>query len=245
MYNILSIDWDYFFPDVAPYDWGHTENRSPMPQQLLWTIRAGNGDMYGKNRPAIDYIKPSGAEKNFWNYIKFKEHSLLAICESHSDLHAIVDKVLVAKKIGVWNFDAHHDLYHKDELDCANWPHHLITDGYIKLKDYHLIMPAWAKEANVMCNSAYRRDRVDVRYDMPEDLPEFDMIFICRSGAWTPPWCDADWIKFIEHWKGTRQWRTKIALQYALEPREFDKDQAMEWAAQQEEAMKRVIGASK
>jgi len=54
------------------------------------------------------------------------------------------------------------------------------------------------------------------------------MVFICRSSPWTPSWSDNYWIKFIEYFKTNYPytWDHKMALEYALKPRPFNKEEA-------------------
>lgn len=39
------------------------------------------------------------------------------------------------------------------------------------------------------------RQRVD---DGDPIAEEFDTVFVCRSGAWVPPWCDGQFEEFLD-----------------------------------------------
>lgn len=42
---------------------------------------------------------------------------------------------------------------------------------------------------------------VNVKYGLPRETLEPLVLFICRSGAWTPSWADAAWLDFIDRLK--------------------------------------------
>jgi hypothetical protein len=33
--KILSIDWDWFYPDSMPYDWGHNEENAMIGWMII------------------------------------------------------------------------------------------------------------------------------------------------------------------------------------------------------------------
>lgn len=54
--NILSIDWDYFFPDISEFDWSTNESNSFM-FEAIWPLRADNIG-YVSKRTAIEHVQP-------------------------------------------------------------------------------------------------------------------------------------------------------------------------------------------
>lgn len=224
MINVCSIDWDYFFPDEHPYDWGLNEFPASLLNRL-WVIRAGNVPIFTKafkdrNIALYNFLPDIERINTFWNHIKTKDSSIV-ITESHAELFKIIDAMEI--EITLYNFDAHHDIYSDKNLNCGNFVYHLLNEGYLKPENYHIVYPHWREDSLdglIVCDDI---EKINTYYQIPEDLPIFNIIFICRSGAWTPPWSDDHWINFIQYWKQYPPiWKNKMALPYVLQKRDFD-----------------------
>lgn len=183
--NVLSIDWDYFFPDSLNYDWGANEE-SFLMYEFIWSIRYNAINLISKEVAHESYVVNNERLKEFKKQ-KWKAKKSV-IVDSHKDIFSVLDKDSI-----VWNFDAHHDAgYHKKEvLDCGNW----VERGRVKgvIKEYNLVYPPWrkkGKEPKPIC-------RLDKTYYVPPTIPiSFDLVFLCRSSCWTPPWADAAFLAF-------------------------------------------------
>ena len=125
------------------------------------------------------------------------------------------------------NFDAHHDLgycdwarlqgmFEKKECTCDMWLCSLMKQ-WPDLES-RIVFPDWMRE-----ESSIPKQKKQVRDLLPRDLwsrvkmdffttidgtispiviepdEELDVqcVFVCRSGAWVPPWLDADFIDFV------------------------------------------------
>jgi len=227
MLNILSIDWDYFFPDNFQFDWA-MDDKKFIFYEMIWPLRWGH--MHFKTKQfAKDIYHPDQQLLNGFldKILTNSKPSLLSIAESHSDIQHLIE--LFPAKVHIYNFDQHHDIYYGNELpkeesqlNCGNWVGYFLD----QIESYHLFYPPWRKS-----NPEHKDDKLlyaEVSYSIPKDPPEFHMVFICRSSPWTPSWSDNYWIKFIEYFKTNYPytWNHKIALDYALEPRPFDKEEA-------------------
>jgi hypothetical protein len=228
--NILSVDWDFFFPDSTVYDWGHSEHGFFLTK-IAWNIRAYNtpitkeGGAFAKDA----YVVNKARLRNFWKRIcpYPREVGMLVIAESHSDLYHI----LKASGGGtVWNFDAHHDLGYDDmkELDCGNWAKKAIKHKLIK--EYNLVYPSWREDKEE--RSHYIPDTKyfeRIKFDNGETLLTipWDIVFICRSSAWTPAWSDSSWMRFIGFWKKFEIWDSKLTVLPVLKARRFSEEQSL------------------
>lgn len=195
--RLLSIDWDYFFPRPGfeedkdfLYDWGHRED-IPFMTSSIWDIRAASFLRLGKPLPAT-----SGAELQFWNRFKFSPDAVLYYADSHSQIYKPEVRVGITT---VWNFDAHHDAYHKPSdivkgkvVTADNWAVVLHLYHGVTIYTY---LPEWAEwmledkpktEVNVQIDPGVPFHRV------------FNRVFLCRSGAWTPTWIEDNFWKFLE-----------------------------------------------
>jgi hypothetical protein len=194
--RLLSIDWDYWFDTGTPirngqaqlYDWGHRE--SAWFTNEIWTIRASSFMQQKLPLPGV-----WGDPLAFWQRVTFAEKAELWVADSHLGIaHARVERG-VREVVGL---DAHHDSYTplneifaSDRVDCGNWTVlYFLRDVPVEVR-----YPAWNAE----------RAKTDVPHIpmrwVPDDdahLGTFDRVFIARSGAWTPPWIDAEFKRFVE-----------------------------------------------
>ena len=214
--NILSVDWDYFFPCMDNYDWCHNERSFML--DLVWSTRVGAFDLLTKQK-AIETLIPTGYQ-DFWDKMKFAFPMQLFIAETHADLYHILSG---CGPVAIWNFDAHHDLgygSHNEVLECGNWASHLLKEG--RMHEYHLVYPEWRKGVPETKSEHMTRSqkRVNVHYEIPK-LPMFNAVFICRSSAWTPPWRDNHWMKFLHWWKNNQNsvWQEKRFSEFVLKAR--------------------------
>jgi hypothetical protein len=178
--KILSIDFDYFFPDSSWFDWGHNENMLFL--ETIWSIRAADIHLKTK-QSAIDYYVPT-IPTDFWSLIKNKPN--LFIAESHTR----ICQLLNTKNI-IYNLDAHHDCgynYNKS-VDCGNWASHALTIN----SKVHIIYPTWRKTSPEHKSLS---QPTSISYKLPKPQ-NYDVVFVCRSGCWVPTWCDTEFQKFI------------------------------------------------
>jgi len=229
MVKILSVDWDYFFPDTFPFDWGHREN--VFMCEAIWNFRITSRNLLTKAR-AIDVFRPRKRDlETFWESIyptTRPEPLSLCITESHRDLYTYLKWINRQFKveIEVFNFDAHHDIHYgqKDEPECGNW----VVRSYIDnlLQKYTLIYPRWRLHSAEGFGTDFEYDRY---FKIPDVLPSFQFVFICRSSAWTPPWYDHKWLEFVKHWERYEDlWENKITIPEVLKARQPDMKQAIQ-----------------
>jgi hypothetical protein len=225
--KILSVDWDFFFPDSTVYDWGHAEHGFFLTE-IAWNMRAYNKPLMKDGPFAKDaYVVNKARLRNFWKRIcpYPQEVGMLVIAESHSDLYHILK---MQQGSYVWNFDAHHDLGYDNmkKLDCGNWAKTAIKNKFIR--EYNLVYPMWrqTKEEDTNYNPLYVKRIV---YDQGETLVNipWDIVFICRSSAWTPAWSDSSWMRFIGFWKKYDVWNSKLTVLPVLKARRFSEEQSL------------------
>jgi hypothetical protein len=210
--NILSLDWDTFFHDRANdpeqwnlYDWGHCESRSFIEE--AWEVRAAGFLSHDMPLPGT-----TGEEDDFWTRFRIKRTGKLVYCESHA-LMSMPRKTLGLRSVAggvLWTYDAHHDLGYGnyrseaddqertletevgDRWNCENWG----LLWYLGGAEIHVRYPTWRDpddEVKPFVN-------VDIQVDAVDNRPsvEFDRVFVCRSGAWTPSWLDESFFAFVE-----------------------------------------------
>lgn len=201
MKRLLVVDWDYFFPNVERpedgqymefmlYDWGHQEGSNVMLNHI-WISRAATFKRTGLPIPTT-----SGLETAFWSRFRFSNKAELFFAESNSRAASgEVERGIEA----VWLFDAHHDAGYKGQVldvlergtvSCEDW-----MLAY-RNNELHVRYPKWRHYASEVEPTPLIN--VDRQVDDEEPLPQlFHRVFVCRSGAWTPPWVDDKFIDFI------------------------------------------------
>jgi hypothetical protein len=196
MINVLSIDWDYYinasndirnewFPNI-PEDILTEEERTE-----LWE------PYYKKyNIKTIDLLRDElDKTKNIIrNNINNNKNIIKMVNESHRYIYCIINQILSEsreKSITVFNIDHHHDMYqyHKydEKVNCSNWVTILKEElennfeyYWIKREDSEEYSLAGKIECNI-CTIDDISDKV------------FDIIFLCKSGAWSPPHLDSQY----------------------------------------------------
>lgn len=201
-YNALVVDWDYFFHIDPAWEWAHSEKFQPEFLSGLWMIRAAQFIAEGKSLPGLE----SDLLDGFWQRFRYRFGSKLYIADSNKHAYLAVQNELGDRldDTGVWLFDQHHDCGYlgaasQDDLDknglsCENWM--LALTSRIKFKDLHVRYPEHSNSFDWEPEPAAPIDR---EVDHPRlSLPQyFDVVFVCRSGAWVPPWHDEAFFNFV------------------------------------------------
>lgn len=215
--HLLVIDWDYFFPrpdqakdshkhlnptgenayqTLALYDWSHKE--ADLWINAIWGIRASGFMTADKDLPTV-----SGWE-GFAQ--RFTLASNAEVFYGDSNMHAGSFAINGKKFDSVWLYDAHHDAGYKrgmslkdfrkrNRYSCEDW---MLVHALHKAR-LNWRWPQWLNNADGKHNPQTKGVKVDCREDDGSTPPvTFDAVYICRSGAWVPPWCDDDFERFIE-----------------------------------------------
>lgn len=220
MVKLLVVDWDYFFedkwgsgsPDSNLYDWGHKEASFFIDQ--AWMPRAVTFLMNGLPLPGL-----TGEQASFWDRVKFNPGAQLYYGDSNA--RAVTPEVAEGVT-EVLLLDAHHDSGYAQEGDysfkmlqglvragrwhCDNWMVFYYCVGAM-LKLYYPRWKEWAFkfEPGSGLGTALRRS-----FDPGGPIEGVDRVYVCRSGAWVPPWLDPDFLRFVN--------TPEVAMRVGLEP---------------------------
>ena len=228
--RLLSIDFDFFFRPYAPDEdqflltaWDHREDA--VHTHMLWTTRAA--EFFKRDLPLPG---GTGDDVGFWNRFAFHPNATLF----HGESHRLAALPRVLNSVGeVWSYDAHHDCgYSEDaerllmegQVEAGSWLLYCVLRGM----DVKIRYPRWRAEPALVEDHrllglhtherAETFERVNVGFDgddAPDDLPIFDRVFVCRSGAWTPPWLDDAYDAFLAACPVARQvdlgWQEGVA----------------------------------
>ncbi len=207
--RLLVVDFDYFFPVpqdpalplASLYSWAHFE--TPYYLGEAWEERALAFLLRGLPLP-----QAQGWE-GFWERFTFAPDAQLYYADSnalafHPEVREGIREVVL--------FDAHHDAGYRplgEEPACDDWMVYYAKEG-ARLRVFY---PPWRDP------SLEPEPRVPlVRAKDPGGPVEgmFHRAFLCRSGAWVPPWADEAFFALLEEAS-----LPKRALE-VLEPRPFN-----------------------
>lgn len=211
--NLLSVDWDFFFPEptsgpeVQLYDWGHSEHGIiAVMSQTLWMARAA-----GFVRHHYPLPRPLPTE-GFWERFTFAEDAAWFIADSHAYAYAPqVRHALDGLVHTIWSYDAHHDCGYGPSprrrfkqsrtVSCENW---LLAYDTPLVHARHIRYPTWkqtafSEERRVPRSLFTEFTRTFDDAQNPPPVEPFDVVFLCRSGSWVPPWCDGEFVRFVHH----------------------------------------------
>lgn len=227
--NLLSIDWDYFFPNISEYDWQMNENKF-IYYELIWHIRWSTHNIKGTKIAKDAFHINNNLLNDFWEKVLEQSFPIILYCtDAHTDIKRVFQE-FPHETFNVWNFDQHHDLGYSGNdpnlLDCGNWADYFKD----KIDTYNLVYPSWRlkKGEDIDFDPA-----IKVHYKIPSALPKFDVIFICRSSPFTPPWNDKQWLNFIHYFKSYPHiWRIKRSAPYVMKERPFNLDEAKAYEQQ-------------
>lgn len=197
--SLLSIDWDYFISAENQEITSSVENKRTIHD--LWYKKYFQYKSFGKDFEKSFFL--SKDVDQFWNKIKqifrWDQQVRIYVSDSHALSYKIAEKFEVDE---VYLFDAHSDLGYgglaslQFNVNCANWLGKLLQNRIIQ-KAYIIYSP-FTKEKPEFFNEINKA--FNIQYLKFEDLYEgikTNVIHICRSGAWSPPWLDGKFVEFV------------------------------------------------
>jgi len=143
----------------------------------------------------------------------------------------IFNKSVLRNVDSITSYDAHHDAgYNVDSStpQCDNWISHVKYD--LNINDLEIRYPSWKPWAmQVEPKPTFNLTRIVDSVEPDEKI--YYRVFICRSGAWVPPWLDNEFELFCNkcpagRYQGcmyyldnvnNRHWDTRVSLQIAEE----------------------------
>lgn len=217
--RLLVVDWDFFFPTTSPadptkpdyqlFDWGHRETPF-FVDGPLWYSRAVAFHALGRPLPTVTGFR------GFWSAFKFTPGAQLLVADSNAfaaspAVSVGMDHIRGGVRSEVWLYDAHHDSGYRQVKRPSSELAKIAKAGRYTCEDWmvlyhsiganlHVRYPQWKAWAFDAEPYALIPDAdLDREFDDPTQRPEhpFDAVFVCRSGAWVPPWCDLDFAAFI------------------------------------------------
>ena len=202
--RILSIDWDYFFPPSQEYDWGAHED-NPIFHEVIWYARCNARNIITREHVLDEYIPT--IPDTFWNIVT--NNPPMVVSNSHLGIWPYIKD---NRDIYLTNIDAHHDCGYGTEeetkrmlcsrssqIDCSNWG--LFGCYEHKIRQFIQVYPLWRSTHVESWESSPKSSAVGLVWEEQCQLPmpkAYDLVFVCRSSCWTPPWYDTRFSEFLD-----------------------------------------------
>ncbi|MFE8975789.1 hypothetical protein ACFYM7_20490 [Streptomyces cyaneofuscatus] len=218
--RLLVVDFDFFFHnplqgaeaahrgDPLLYDWAHAE--APFLQEDIWTYRAEDFIQAGIEPPRCEGLD------GFWDRFTFA-HPQPPFFYADSNLHAgavtPAHYALPGEAATAWQevhlFDAHHDSGYPHDNGPTTFEEWSEEEAY-SCEDWMLVhhaqgtrltltYPTWRPEGESHPPIVPLTVSVDDHTAVPGT---FDAVFLCRSGAWVPSWCDDQFTQLLQAFPG-------------------------------------------
>lgn len=197
---LLSVDWDYFIFTKEGNLGSYIENTDTTIK--LWYKRYILSKAQGIN--IQNSFKLSPETNTFWKrmrkHFSFTKDTVVYV----SDSHVLSYDIAKDHRCNiVYLFDAHSDLGYGGlsslnfEVNCANWLGKLLKENKISQANiiyspYTVEKPEYFKDINNAFNIRY------LNLSQLGTSIKVYAVHICRSGAWTPPWYDEEFIQFVK-----------------------------------------------
>jgi hypothetical protein len=197
METMITVDWDFFFPHLPEFDWGHRE--SSLFFETAWVSRTADATLFTRKN-ALDVMQPDQEMlRDFWEQICPNGIGSLVVAESHLSALTFIKAYHPERII---NYDTHHDYYYEctpknlKEVDCGNW-------GSYSHKRSYTSNITWVHSPIIddTTSELKKFGPFASQTTLVEDVGFVGCLFVCRSPCWTPTWCDHLWLEFIQKWE--------------------------------------------
>ncbi|MFD5000777.1 hypothetical protein [Streptomyces buecherae] len=211
--DLLVVDWDFFFPTPAAggplgdhpelFAWPVTED--PVHVEAIWLKRLRAFVAAGVKLPwCVGY-------EGFWGRFNISVGAKVFYADSNAWASQIFPSNLGGS--GPWRsvhlYDAHHDCgYKRNDRSFAAWKRGVLS-GEKKISAENWMLAHYWNGSRVFVHFPPWRESLarpveepliplSMRIDKgPVPQVAFDAVFLSRSGAWVPSWCDDQFAEFL------------------------------------------------
>lgn len=186
--RVLSIDWDYFIDASNDFRMSHfpdggTENLPAKMLDLVWISRYGYKGLEQVKVDTSELLKLRELLRKI-----IKPYTKVVIADSHKDIYKYVENLSKSNlSMELYNIDFHHDVYDfgNENVDCGNWLRKCIEKQGTDQNKF-----VWVRREDSQLSGLELIDNSSV-VGISEDLSGgFQLVFLCRSSAWSPPHLD-------------------------------------------------------
>lgn len=189
--RLLSVDWDYFFPDPIGGPMFYAGRPVADPKEMAFRVWLFRSKLYIERSATLPVT--SGDENHFWERFCFAPDCRLFVAQCHRDC---AHPAIIQGVSELWNFDAHHDAGYEDlprgSFSDENW-----MMAYPSQVPKYVRYPRWKHNAfDIEPPTHIPVDRA-IDDGAAIEAP-FDVVFLCRTDNLVPPWLDSNFERFAE-----------------------------------------------
>ena len=191
--NVLSIDWDYFIKATAGersglFPDGGNENFPMSLQNVIWSSHYMTDELEKIKTDTQAVRKLKKCLKNLF-YVPFM------VTDSHKYAYEFINSMaeeMSRDSVNIVNVDYHHDIYENGEaVDCGNWLRKLMKKYEDTDSEFTWIAREDSDESGYSFDDTVSGTGLRKIYDLDYIFEyDWDAVFICRSGMWSPPHLD-------------------------------------------------------
>ena len=202
MKRLLSVDWD-FFPEVTQETLtGYPGGRELSTEESITAWRA----CYARDSSLTCVRINTGELQALRDVLGGQDRSIPVVAaQSHVGAYGLVLDCLADGELAeIVNLDFHHDLANENPgLDCGNWVGRLILSGRTSGKLLSWVhnpasFPMYGIRTKAKDEFSATMHMIDGGTSMRALAgQQFDMVFLARSDAWTPPHLDGEFAALV------------------------------------------------
>ena len=198
-FKVLSIDWDYFVDCPIDFKMKHFPDggNENLPEPILdqvWMLRYGQcSTLKDVNVDICELVKLRMLLKAI-----VTPYTMIVISDSHKDIYKYLEELKQTKlPMELYNIDFHHDMYDFQDanVDCGNWLRLFMNSNNRHDNDSF----TWIRRKDSGLSGDDLIDDNSI-VGLPKDIAApFQLVFLCRSGVWSPPHLDKDFLSLCRY----------------------------------------------
>lgn len=205
----VTVDWDFFFHEDQSWDWGHRENSFFGDQ--MWSIRASGALLSGHDLEK-EYV-PDDSYRVFWSRLQELgfdfSRALMRYADSHLGAYMMA-RIANLGHYDMYNFDNHQDVAYNEgdvkdsSVHCGNWLGKVL-DINTRIKATVVYPYRDCIQEDFEAVQTYSpglissgRLKAEILGSMQPVSRTVDIVYVARSGSWTPPWADSQFLEFVK-----------------------------------------------
>lgn len=239
----ISIDFDFFVPEEADFDMQHCESLFYL--NMIWELRGAF---------LYNALRCTEEVKTFWRKLgPLSRYYKAPVTVSDAHCFAMRDPRIVAADTIIL-FDRHHDCWPvtRDEKREKNFGSHNWARAWLSSdRERQLIWvypdtndPADYRDSCADLRKSKRIRALPRKEFDPEEFAMDDLlgVHVCRSGCWTPPWTDTDFIRFVQRLHCPIEVLQRDEEWHPMKPRWDNVEERIAVMRQREAALKHANG---
>lgn len=201
-FKVLSVDFDYFSnvdSKTIAFYYPDGVDLTTKISEFVWASRYCH---FNGQYDRIMAIKNSSLLLHTLHQILWDQNDKRIKCvvaNSHAYIYSAIESLVrPGQEIEIDHIDFHHDCCNEsNSIDCGNWLSYVINDHPGSTATWFTRLEGYDGQKKP---DDIRKYVTDIVMDDLDCLvgKQYDLIFLCRSDAWTPPHLDQDFQDLVD-----------------------------------------------